>query len=78
MKDECNLSIKKATFWPEARRSKDKTLQDHLVWAAEWSQTDNVFDRGCIFIDESDFNININRVEHGQLKEKQQLSEHYQ
>ena len=58
MKDECNLSMKKATFWPEARNSEDN-LQKRLQWVMKWSQTDMDFFKNCIFIDESGFDINM-------------------
>jgi transposase len=58
MKNECNLSFKKATFWPEARQSTAK-ISARLEWAKKWSQADLEFTKNCVFIDESGFNINM-------------------
>ncbi|GAA5815535.1 hypothetical protein MFLAVUS_009047 [Mucor flavus] len=58
IKDDCNLSIKKATFRPESRND-EANLIKRLQWVQEWDQTDMDFSKNCIFIDESGFDINM-------------------
>ncbi|CEP19424.1 hypothetical protein [Parasitella parasitica] len=58
MRDECNLSLKRATRWPEARAN-DDNVQKRYEWVIRWSKTDMDFSRNCIFIDEAGFDINM-------------------
>lgn len=59
MKNECNLTVKTATFWLEAKNSEEK-FQKRVDCVVIWSLTDMGFFRNCAFIDESGFNINLN------------------
>lgn len=58
MRDECNLSLKRATRWPEVRAN-DDNVQKRYEWVIRWSKTDMDFSRNCIFIDEAGFDINM-------------------
>lgn len=58
MRDECNLSIKQTTRWPEARANEDN-VQNRYDWVIRWSNTDMDFSKNCIFIDEAGFDINM-------------------
>ncbi|KAG1588174.1 hypothetical protein G6F47_010726 [Rhizopus delemar] len=58
MRDECNLSMKQTTCWPEARISKEN-VQKRYEWVVKWSNTNMDFSRNCIFIDEAGFDINM-------------------
>lgn len=58
MKEECNLTMKKATFWPEARNSKEN-VQKRFDWVVRWGQADMEFHKNYMFIDGAGFNINL-------------------
>ncbi|KAG1494377.1 hypothetical protein G6F53_012586 [Rhizopus delemar] len=58
MRDECNLSMKQTTCWPETRTSKEN-VQKRYEWVVKWNNTDMDFSRNCIFIDEAGFDINM-------------------
>ncbi|KAG1451932.1 hypothetical protein G6F46_010114 [Rhizopus delemar] len=58
MRNDCNLSMKQTTCWPEARTSKEN-VQKRYEWVVKWSNTDMDFSRNCIFIDEAGFDINM-------------------
>ncbi|KAG1048474.1 hypothetical protein G6F43_009134 [Rhizopus delemar] len=61
MRDECNLSMKQTTCWPEARTNKEN-VQKRYEWVFKWSNTDMDFSRNCIFIDEAGFDINVRAI----------------
>ncbi|CEG73278.1 hypothetical protein RMATCC62417_08689 [Rhizopus microsporus] len=58
IRNECNLSFKRATLHPEERNSDDK-LQQQFEWINRWAATDMGYMSNCVFIDESGFNINM-------------------
>lgn len=58
IKDERNLAVKRITRRPMTRNSKD-TLIKRKEWEKKWSQTDMGYLSNCVFVDESDFDINI-------------------
>lgn len=58
MRDDCNLSFKKATFWSEARVNSD-TTQKRYDWVVAWSNLYMDFSKNCVFIDEASFHINM-------------------
>ncbi|KAG1516438.1 hypothetical protein G6F47_008520 [Rhizopus delemar] len=58
MRDECKLSMKQTTCWPEARTSKEN-VQKRYEWVVKWNNTDMNFSRNCIFIDQAGFDINM-------------------
>ncbi|KAG1553500.1 hypothetical protein G6F49_008342 [Rhizopus delemar] len=58
MRDECNLSLKQTTRWPEARAN-ENNIQNRYDWVIRWSNTDMDFSKNCIFIDEAGFDINM-------------------
>ncbi|ORZ18087.1 hypothetical protein BCR42DRAFT_490731 [Absidia repens] len=61
MKNECNLSLKKAHFHPLARNS-NATIEKRYEWVLKWMNTDMDFTTNCVFIDEAAFNINQRRT----------------
>ncbi|ORZ06280.1 hypothetical protein BCR42DRAFT_496423 [Absidia repens] len=61
MKNECNLSLKKAHFHPLARNS-IATIEKRYEWVLKWMNTDMDFTTNCVFIDEAVFNINQRRT----------------
>ncbi|KAG1046675.1 hypothetical protein G6F43_010849 [Rhizopus delemar] len=60
MKNECNLSLKKAKFQPVDRNSEAK-IQERFDWIPKWDETDMDFRKNCVFLDESAFHINMKR-----------------
>lgn len=60
MKNECNLSLKKAKFQPVDRNSEAK-IQERFDWIRKWDETDTDFRKNCVFLDESAFHINMKR-----------------
>lgn len=58
MRDDCNLSLKQTTRWPEARANVDN-IQNRYDWVVKWSNTDMDFSKNCVFIDEAGFDINL-------------------
>ncbi|KAG1047376.1 hypothetical protein G6F43_010174 [Rhizopus delemar] len=58
MRDECNLSLKQTTRWPEARAN-ENNIQNRYDWVIRWSNTDMDFSKNCIFIDEAGFDLNM-------------------
>ncbi|KAG0758276.1 hypothetical protein G6F57_008732 [Rhizopus arrhizus] len=58
IRNECNLSFKRATLHPEERNSDDK-LQQRFEWINRWAATDMDYMSNCVFVDESGFNINM-------------------
>jgi hypothetical protein len=58
MRDDCNLSFKQTTCWPEARANVDN-IQKCYDWVVKWSNTDMYFSKNCVFIDEAGFDINL-------------------
>ncbi|CAO3591757.1 unnamed protein product [Absidia cylindrospora] len=60
MKNECNLSLKKAHFHPLARNS-EETINKRYEWIMKWMNSDMDFTTNCVFIDEAAFNINHRR-----------------
>jgi hypothetical protein len=56
-----NLSVKKATFEPEARNS-DDNLQARFDWFMQWKDTNLDFINNCVFIDEAGFHTNMKRT----------------
>ncbi|SAM04526.1 hypothetical protein [Absidia glauca] len=60
MTKECNLSLKRAYFYPLSRISED-TIEKRYVWAMKWANSDMDYTRNCVFIDEAGFNINLRR-----------------
>lgn len=61
VKKECKISVKRAYFHSVERNSVQK-LQERKDWAQHWWQnTDMDYMSNCVFVDESDFNINMKR-----------------
>ncbi|KAL1936649.1 hypothetical protein VTP01DRAFT_783 [Rhizomucor pusillus] len=60
VKNECNLSLKKARFQPVDRNSEAK-IQERLDWVRRWDMADIDFRKNCVFLDESAFHINMKR-----------------
>lgn len=58
MRDDCNLTFKKATFWSEARSNSD-IIQKHYDWVVVGSNSDMDFFTNCVLIDRVDFHINM-------------------
>ncbi|KAG1321304.1 hypothetical protein G6F62_010895 [Rhizopus arrhizus] len=46
MRDDCNLSLKQTTRWPEARANVDN-IQNRYDWVVKWSNTDMDFSKNC-------------------------------
>ncbi|CEG83032.1 hypothetical protein RMATCC62417_17010 [Rhizopus microsporus] len=60
MRNECNLSLKKADFHSIERNSPAKIEERH-DWVSRWGNTDMKFLTNCVFLDESAFDINMKR-----------------
>lgn len=60
IKKKCKISVKRAYFYAVERNSVEK-IQERKEWVQRWQKTDMDFMSNCIFIDESGFNINMNR-----------------
>lgn len=58
LKKECNLSFKKIKRHPAARNDEMK-IANHLAWVKKCRQMNMNFLENCVFIDESEFNINM-------------------
>ncbi|CAO3663721.1 hypothetical protein G6F70_002427 [Rhizopus microsporus] len=58
IRNERNLSFKRATLHPEERNSDDK-LQQRFEWINRWAATDMDYMSNYVFVDESGFNINM-------------------
>ncbi|CEG68020.1 hypothetical protein RMATCC62417_04357 [Rhizopus microsporus] len=60
IRNECNLSLKKADFHSIERNSPAKIEERHN-WVCKWENTDRNFLTNCVFLDESAFDINMKR-----------------
>ncbi|EPB93005.1 hypothetical protein HMPREF1544_00079 [Mucor circinelloides 1006PhL] len=60
MKNECNLSLKKAKF-QHADINSEAKIQERFDWIRNWDETDMDFRKYCVFLDESAFHIDMKR-----------------
>jgi hypothetical protein len=60
MKNECNLSLKKANFQP-VDRNREAKVQERFNWIHKWVEADMDFRKNCVFLDGSTFHINMKR-----------------
>lgn len=60
VKNECNLTLKKAKFYPTDRNS-EANIQGRSDWVRKWDKTDMDYRKNCVFLDESAFHINMKR-----------------
>ncbi|KAI8886883.1 hypothetical protein K501DRAFT_269461 [Backusella circina FSU 941] len=60
MKEECNLSIKVVDKHSLARND-DKTLDARVEWVKKWIDEGVEYLDNCVFVDESEFDINMRR-----------------
>ena len=60
MRSKRNLLLKKANFYSIKRNSPAK-IEERYGWACNWENTDVNFLTNCLFLDESAFDINMER-----------------